>query len=131
MLLKYLSMKPLIAIILLAALPVLAADRSLTGNWKLSINVNGETHEAACTFQQDGDKLTGTCKSDVGEGAVTGQVQGDKITWAHPLPYNGETLTLSYSGTFTSDTAIKGAMNVAPYNIDGDFTGEKVIPADK
>jgi hypothetical protein len=118
-------MKRFCALLFLAALPILAAGRSLTGSWKISITVNGETHQAACTFQQDGEKLTGTCKGESGEGPVTGQVQGEKITWQHQLPYNGDTLTLSYAGTFSSDTEIKGSVNVAPYDIDGDFAGQK------
>ena len=125
MLIKYPIMKRLLAFLLLAALPMVAADRSLTGSWKISINVAGESHEAACTFQQDNGKLTGTCKGESGEGPLTGQVDGEKITFQHQVPYNGDTLTLSYTGTFSSDTEIKGSINVAPYDIAGDFTGQK------
>lgn len=121
-------MKQLYALVLLAALPLLAADPSLTGSWKISINVNGEDHAAACTFQQDGEKLAGTCKGETGEGALTGQVTGEKITWQHQIPYNGETLTLVYTGTFNSATEIKGAVNVQPYDITGDFSGKKDTP---
>jgi hypothetical protein len=91
--------------------------------------VNGETHPATCTFKQDGDKLTGTCKGEYGETALTGQIQADKFSWKHDVPYNGETITLNYSGTLSSATEIKGAVNVQPYNIDGDFTGTKEPPA--
>ena len=125
-------MKRLSVLVLLAALTVAAADRTITGTWKITINVAGETHEATCTFQQDGEKITGTCKGESGEGALTGQIQADKITWQHQVPYNGDTLTLTYTGAFSSDTEIKGDINVAPYDVTGDFTGQKVVPpADK
>jgi hypothetical protein len=121
-------MKRIYAIVLLGALSALAADPSLVGSWKISLNVNGENHEATCTFQQDAAKLTGTCKGEFGETALTGQVDGDKIAWKHDVPYNGETLTLSYTGTLSSATEIKGAVNVQPYDITGDFTGQKEPP---
>jgi hypothetical protein len=124
-------MKRFYALVLLAALPLvaLAADPSLAGNWKISINVNGESHESTCTFKQDSGKLTGTCKGEFGETAVTGQVDGDKFSWKHEVPYNGETLVLTYSGTLSSATEIKGGVNVQPYDIAGDFAGTKEPPA--
>ena len=86
-------MKRLSILVLLAALTAVAADKTLVGSWKIIINVAGESHEASCTFQQDGEKLTGTCKGESGEGPLTGTIQGEKITWAHQVPYNGDTLT--------------------------------------
>jgi hypothetical protein len=107
----------------------MAADRSLTGNWKITVSVNGEDHVSTCTFQQDGEKVTGTCKGETGEGPATGQVQGDKITLSNQLPFNGDTLTLSFAGAFTSDTQMKGSVNIAPFDVSGDFVGTKVPPA--
>ena len=124
-------MKRLSLLVLLAALTTLAADHSIVGSWKISINVAGETHEATCTFQQDGEKLTGTCKGEGGEGPLTGQIQAEKFTWQHQVPYNGDTLTLTYTGSFSSDTEMKGDLAVSPYDVTGDFTGTKIPPPDK
>ncbi len=117
------------ALLLLAAMPSLAADRTLTGTWNLALNVSGQDYNLACTFKQDGEKLTGTCTGESGEGAVTGQLASEKISWTHTIPFNGDTLTLSYSGAFTSDNAIKGTIHVAPFDIDGDFSGQKAPAA--
>jgi hypothetical protein len=114
----------------LLALPLVAADPSLNGIWQLSLNVNGNTYAMQCTFQQDGEKLAGTCKSEEGENPLSGQIQGQKITWQHQTPYNGETLTLTYSGTVSSPTEIKGTLDVQPYAVTGDFTGQKEPPAE-
>ncbi|HEX3743333.1 MAG TPA: hypothetical protein VHW09_05375 [Bryobacteraceae bacterium] len=124
-------MKRLYSLIFLAALTTMAADRSIVGSWKISINVAGESHETACTFAQDGEKLTGTCKGEAGEGPLAGTIQGEKITWHHDVPYNGDTITLTYTGTFSSDTQIKGDVAVAPFDVAGDFTGEKMPAAEK
>jgi hypothetical protein len=125
-------MKRLCLLLLLAVLPALADDPSLNGIWKLSLSVNGNTYDMVCTFQQDGPKLTGACKGENGENALTGQLQDQKITWEHQTPYNGETLTLKYSGALTSATEMKGTLNVQPYDVTGDFTGQKQpAPGDK
>jgi len=123
-------MKRFFGFFLLMGLPVLGADPSMAGSWRLSLNVNGNTYAMLCTFQQDGEKLSGTCKSTEGENPLSGRVQGAKITWQHQTPYNGEILTLTYSGTISSATEIKGTLDVQPYAVAGDFTGQKEPPAD-
>lgn len=122
-------MKRLYALALLSALPVLAADPSLNGSWKFALNVNGNTYDMVCTFQQDGEKLAGSCKSTESENPVSGHVDGQKVTFQHQTPYNGDTLTLTYTGTINSATEIKGSLDVQPYAVTGDFTGQKQ-PAD-
>ena len=114
----------LYTLLLLAALPVLAAD-PVTGSWKFALNVNGNTYPMACTLQQDGEKLTGKCASEAGENPLTGTIQGEKITFMHKTAYNGDMLTLTYTGTVTSATEMKGAIDVQPFAITGDFTGQK------
>ena len=121
-------MKRLCAVVFLLALPVWAAEPSVTGSWRLSLNVNGNTYGMLCTFQQDGEKLSGNCKSTESENPLSGQVQGQKITWQHQTPYNGDTLTLTYSGIIGSTNEIKGTIDVQPYAVTGDFTGKKEIP---
>jgi hypothetical protein len=123
-------MKLLLALVALAALPSLAADRTLTGTWNMSLNVSGQDYALSCTFKQNGEKLTGTCGGESGTGELTGLLTDGKISWTHTIPFNGDTLTLSYSGAFTADAAIKGTVHVAPFDIDGDFTGQKA-PAEK
>ena len=124
-------MKHFCAIVLAAVSPVLAADPSLTGNWKISLNVSGNTYPMVCTLQHDGEKLSGSCKGgDASDNALTGQVQGQKITFKHQTPYNGDKITLSYTGTVSSATEIKGAVDVQPFGVQGDFTGQKDAPAE-
>ena len=109
-------MKRFYALALLAALPVLAADPSLVGNWNISINVNGETHAATCSFKQDGDKLTGSVpgmgRGRGGDNAgpppdieiTNAKVSGDSVTFeVHRQGRNGETV-IKYEGTVSGDT---------------------------
>ena len=121
-------MKPFCALLFLAVLPVLA-DAPLTGSWKLSLSVNGNTSTMLCTFKQDGEKLAGTCKGRDSENPLTGEVLGQKITFKHQVPYNGDILTVNYSASLSSATEMKGTVDVQPLAIPGDFTGQKDAPA--
>jgi len=123
-------MKRLIVLALFAALSLLAADPSVNGNWNFALNVNGNTYAMSCTFQQDGAKLAGTCKSQAGENPLTGKLDGQKITFQHQTNYNGDMLTLTYNGSVDSATEMKGALDVQPYAVQGDFTGKKEAPAE-
>jgi hypothetical protein len=123
-------MKCLYLPLFLAVVPVLAAAPALAGAWKLSLNVNGNTYPIVCSFQQDGEKLAGTCKSESGENPVKGEIQDQKISFQHQTPYNGNMIMLTYSGTITSASEIKGMVDVQPFNVSGDFTGQKDTPAE-
>jgi len=124
------KMKLLCSLIILIALPVLAEDPSINGSWKLSLNVNGNTYPMSCTFKQEGDKLTGSCKGAEAANEVKGEVQGQKLKWQHQVPYNGEMLTLTYSGSLASAAELKGTVDVQPQGISGDFTGQREAAAE-
>ncbi len=121
-------MKLLHTLLFLTVLPALAADPPLTGSWKLDLSVNGSTYPMFCTIKQDGDKLTGACKGRENENPLTGEVQGQKITFQHQTPYNGDMLTIHYSGNLSSATEIKGTVDIQPLAIPGDFAGKKDAP---
>ncbi len=118
-------MRKSLLLVLLASLPALAQTPSVSGTWKLALVVNGNTYPMSCTIQQDAGKLTGACKSESGENPLKGQVDGQKITFQHQTPYNGDLITLSYTGTIASASEIKGTIDVQPFNVSGEFTGQK------
>lgn len=103
----------------LALLPLTAADA--TGRWQLKGEVAGNPILADCNFKQDSAKLAGTCKTEeMGVWNVAGDVQEKKIAFHHDVDYAGATYTLNYSGTFESDTAVKGDIEVS--GASGEFT---------
>jgi hypothetical protein len=114
----------LMAVTLAAALAT--GDTSVTGTWNLQSEVAGNTGSAVCTLAQDGNKITGKCTmGDNTEQKVTGEVDGDKVTFSHGAEYNGEALTVTYSGKLESATVLSGNVNVQPYNVDGTFKATK------
>ena len=119
-------MRPVFLSAVLAASTVLAfaADNaSVSGKWNVHSNVAGNESDSVCTFTQKDADLTGTCKTDTGEGKATGKVEGTKITWSFESEYNGSPLTIKYSGTVDPATnKIVGTVNVEQFGVEGDFT---------
>lgn len=120
------TMKSVILSVVLASTSVLAlaADNaSVSGKWNVHNNIAGNESDAVCTLTQKDSDLTGTCKSDNGEGKATGKVEGTKITWSYDSEYNGTPLTVKYSGTFDSaGSKITGTVTVEQFGVDGEFT---------
>lgn len=118
-------MLPIIALILsLHAAP--AAD-SLVGAWQIKGDVQGNPVNEVCTFAQAGTVLSGSCTSEDGEPALlAGQIKDGKITFWHGGDWDGQALTVIYSGMLASAAELKGTIEVRPFNVSGTFTA---VPA--
>ena len=101
------------------ALTAWAAD--VTGQWTATFNTQiGEQHYTY-TFKVDGEKLTGTAKSDHGTTDITnGTIKGDQISFDESLDFNGQTIPIKYTGTVSGDS-IKLHRSV------GDFAEEDLV----
>jgi hypothetical protein len=100
---------------------------SLTGKWKIHIVVAGNEQDQKCSFTQTDKALAGTCDSDLGPAKVTGSVDGNKATWKFDSEYQGTPITLTYTGAFDDKGKLSGSVDVAPFNVTGDFD---LSPAD-
>lgn len=83
--------------LLLAAAPALATD--LSGTWKITGMVG-----PVCTLVQKGDALSGSCRGNAGEGAITGTVSGESVQWrwTRVTPSTGISTNLDFSAKLTS-----------------------------
>ena len=93
------------------ALSALAAD--ISGQWTATFNTQvGEQHYTY-TFKVDGEKLTGTAKSDNGTSDIqNGTVKGDDVSFVENLDYQGLKLVITYTGKISGDE-IKFTRDVA------------------
>lgn len=84
------------------AVPALAAD--ISGQWTATFNTQvGEQHYTF-TFKVDGEKLTGTAKSDNGNVTIeNGTVKGDDVSFVENLDYQGQKLVITYTGKVSGD----------------------------
>jgi hypothetical protein len=96
---------------------------SVSGNWNITINVQGQEIPLAATFTQDGGKLTGSFTSDQGTMAVAGTMTGNalKLEFIAPTP-NGD-LPVVMTGDLAAG-ALSGKMNIAGLG-DADWVGQR------
>lgn len=108
-----------------AATLVSGADSNVAGTWTVTGDVQGYPVNETCTFTQDGAKLAGSCKGPEKTWDTTGTVEGQKIVFKHPGDYQGQALTITFSGTVDENGAMKGTIDVDPMAVSGDFTAKK------
>lgn len=116
-------MKQLLMGLVVALTALSAQAASVAGNWDVDGVVYGNAVKYTCAFQQDGDALTGTAHLGDKDYAVTGSTKDQTATWQFDVEYNGAPLTLVFTGTLSSETAMKGTIAVA--GVTGEFTAAK------
>ncbi len=94
----------------------------VTGAWSVEVQTEAGSGSPSFTFKQDGEKLTGRYKGQLGEADLTGTVKGDKIEFSFKVSGQVEG-TVVYTGT-TDGKTMKGKVNLAGLG-EGTFTGKK------
>jgi len=96
-----------------------AAD--ISGKWTASFETQIGVQNYTYDFKVDGEKLTGTAKSQFGEGPIIeGSVKGDEITFVENLDFDGQQVRITYTGKIAGDE-IKFTRKV------GDFATEELV----
>jgi hypothetical protein len=117
--------RSIFGLLLLIATAASAADTTMTGTWNVKDNIAGKKSEYTCTFKQKDSDFSGTCKGEQGDFDITGKVDGKTISWQLKSNYNGEALTVIYTGTIDSSATLAGTIDVQPIGAGGDFTAQK------
>ena len=91
-----------IGIIMAAAALAASAD----GTWKATYqSPDGQSRESTFVLKTDGEKVTGTLSSRMGESKIeNGTLKGDNIEFSAVRNFNGTDVTFKYSGTITGNT---------------------------
>lgn len=113
-----------------AAAPAAAASSapasggvSVTGNWNVEVETQAGSGSPSFTLKQEGEKLTGHYKGQLGEADLTGTVKGNQIEFSFKLSGGQVEGTIVYAGT-TDGTTMKGKVTLAGLG-EGTFTGKK------
>ncbi len=101
----------------------------VAGNWTIAAKIMEMDVPLECTFAQDGETLSGTCK---GPGAppegvrIRGASTGTKISWTYDIAVQGMDLTITYTGEVDADKAssVKGEISMMGQT-SGAFTGTR------
>src|SRR5690606_23529032 len=97
---------------LLLLLPTQSAADSITGRWQIRGDVVGNPVIEVCTIMQTDSILTGSCEGMGATLPLVGEVKEGRITFQHGGEYDGESLTIIFSGTLASPTEIRGTIQV-------------------
>jgi hypothetical protein len=115
----------LFTLTLLSTLHAATPADSLAGSYKFTNEVQGVSWSEVCTFKQTGTTMGGSCVGDAGTPfAITGEVKGDSVTFQHGGEYQGQAITIIFSGTIEKSELKKGSIFVKPLDASGTFTTE-------
>ena len=89
-------------LVLCLAVPTFAAD--IAGRWTASFETQIGVQNYTYTFKVDGEKLTGTAKSQFGEGPIVeGSIKGDDVSFVENLKFQDTELRIEYKGKISGD----------------------------
>jgi uncharacterized lipoprotein YehR (DUF1307 family) len=97
-------MKRLLVLAAICAVAASAAD--ISGTWKGTADVQGNTVERTFVFKVDGAKLTGETTSEMmGTSTITdGKIDGDNISFTITAKFQDNEMKMNYKGKVTGDT---------------------------
>ena len=96
--------------LLLTSLSAFAAD--VSGAWICTVDSPQGQLDVTVTLKQDGDKVSGTVSSQMGDAPLTGTVKGDDITFTMSLDAGGGPMNLTYKAKVDGDK-IAGSIDLA------------------
>jgi hypothetical protein len=111
-----------------------ASAADLSGSWNISATYmsGGQivgTDTPACTFQQSGNRISGTCKGPHAIGPLEGTTNGSSVSlqWNHTATNSGGVTGSSYyQGSAGADGVIRGnASNSSIPGATGTFTAQR------
>ncbi|MEJ2237715.1 MAG: hypothetical protein P8X82_05420 [Gemmatimonadales bacterium] len=99
------------AMALMIAVPARGQETGdVAGKWETTRETPRGTMTSTFTFQVEGNKLTGSIGSQMGDVEISeGTVEGNKISFKMVMSRGDRTFEMSYSGTVEGDT-ITGTM---------------------
>lgn len=92
-------------LVLTVALAVASLAADVTGVWKAEYQTpNGDARTSTFDLKADGEKLTGKMTTPMGETEIKdGSVKGDVAKWSVVRNFQGNDVTLTYTGTVSGD----------------------------
>lgn len=96
----------------------------VTGVWEITSETPRGTMTRNVTFQQEGNKLTGSIQTRDGSAPIQkGSVEGNKISFILVVSRSGNNLEMTYTGTVDGDTA-KGTFQTPRGEVP--WTGKRI-----
>jgi hypothetical protein len=104
-----------------------AAQINLTGDWDMTIESPQGTNTVKVTLTQDGEKVSGLFKSEMGELPFTGTLVGADLKFGFAIPIQGQSLDIVVTGKVDGAT-LAGKMQFGGFG-EGDWTAKRAPAA--
>jgi hypothetical protein len=111
-----------VLLVALAAAPA-AAQVNITGDWDMTIESPQGANTVKVTLTQDGEKVTGLFKSQMGELPFTGTITGVDLKFGFSLPIQGQSLDITMTGKVDGQT-LAGKVQFGGFG-EGDWTAKR------
>ena len=101
----------------LAVAPVAAQDAAkpkvvdITGSWEMTVESPQGTMVITANFKQDGETLTGTHVSEMGETPLKGTVKGVDVEYTLTLDMGGQQMSIVHKAKVDGDT-MRGSADI-------------------
>jgi hypothetical protein len=104
-----------------------APTSGVTGVWEFAVELaSGGTGAPTFTLKQDGEKVTGTYKGQLGEAPVTGTVKGSDVKLSYKINLQGQDLEGTYTGKLTGNDSMAGTVTFSLADLGtGKWTAKK------
>jgi hypothetical protein len=96
----------------------------ISGVWNFEVETPAGKGTPVFTLKQEGEKVTGTYKGQLGEAPVTGTVKGSDVTLMIKVSPQGEEITVTYTGKITGKDAMGGKATFGNLG-EGNWTAKK------
>lgn len=98
---------------------------SLTGEWRVRGNIQGQPVNVKLTLIQAGNQLSGSGYVGPKQYPLIGSVDGNRVAFAHDSQYQDQTFTILWTGTIEENGTITGRGNFQPLGLTGTFTASR------
>ena len=94
------------AVVVLAVTPMLAQDTAkqkqvdVTGTWEMTVESPQGSMTVTANYKQEGEILTGTHVSEMGEAPLKGTVKGTDISYTLTIDMQGQQFTIAHTGKY-------------------------------
>jgi hypothetical protein len=101
-----------------------ASADNVTGVWNFNVETPAGTGTPVFTLKQEGERVTGTYKGQLGEAPVTGTIKGSDVMLMIKVSPQGEEITVTYTGKVTGKDAMSGKATFGSLG-EGNWTAKK------
>jgi len=111
-----------VLLVALVAAPA-AAQINVTGDWDMTIESPQGANTVKVTLTQDGEKVSGLFKSQMGELPFTGTLTGVDLKFGFSLPIQGQSLDITMTGKVEGQT-MAGKVQFGGFG-EGDWSAKR------